>query len=151
MRAAAVFAVLALTGCSLGGGDEEEGATAKADFVVNLDDGSTLAAEDDLGTVGLTSRDRKTVVTIEVANPGKGRRQAEIRRGNCESIDAGITYMLGPVVDGKSETVVDTPLRVLRRGGYLVMVHDVPAEARIDGICGDLYRSQPPSAAPTFD
>jgi hypothetical protein len=152
VRAAA--ALLALTGCmaagcSLGGDDEPR--TAKGDFVVSLDRRSTLEPESDFGAVGLIARDGKTIVTVEVSKPAAPRQQAEIRRGNCESIDLAITYQLEPLLDGKSETVVNAPLRVLRRGGYVVLVHDVPAEARIGDVCGDLAKSQPPSAAPTFD
>jgi hypothetical protein len=145
----AVALALAASGCSLGGNDDQT--TPKGDFVVRLDDRSTTEPESDLGAVALTARNGKTIVTIDVSSPGAARQQAEIRRGNCDSIDFAVTYQLEPLVDGKSETVVDARLALLRRGGYLVLVHDVPAETRLGGVCADLAKAQPPDAAPTFD
>lgn len=151
MRAVlAVALALAVTGCNFGD-DEEPSALERADFVVDLDKGSTLESDEGLGGVALTERGAKTLVTIEVADPPGPTQQAEIRRGNCDVIDVAVAYRLSPVEDGLSETVVDVPLRELRRAGYLVMVHDVPSEEQLGALCGDLARSQPPSAAPTFD
>ena len=58
-------------------------------------------------------------------------------------------YPLNAVEDGVSEKIVDVSLSHLRRAGYLVMV-GAPGP-HLGGLCGDLYRSQPPDAAPTFD
>jgi hypothetical protein len=147
--ALSALAVVLLAGCSLGG-DDEASAFEDADFVVNLDDGETEELEEDLGAVALTRRGGRTLVEIEVEDPRASSQQAEIRRGNCESIDFAITYTLQAVADGKSETVVNAPLNVLR-DNYMILVHDVPAETRLGGICADLSRARPPDAVPVFE
>jgi hypothetical protein len=146
----ATVAVMLLAGCSFGGEDDESSAFEEADFVVNLDDGATTEFDEGLGAVALTRRGRRTLVEIEVESPRAASQQAEIRRGNCQSIDTAITYALQPVADGRSETVVNAPLDVLKNG-YMVMVHDVPAETRLGGICADLSRARPPDAVPVFE
>jgi hypothetical protein len=152
MRWIAVSATAAvlLAGCSLGGDDGASSAFEDADFVVNLDDRETEESEEDLGAVALTRRGGRTLVEIEVENPRASSQQAEIRRGNCGTIDFAITYTLQAVGEGKSETVVNAPLDVLRNG-YMVLVHDVPAEIRLSGICADLSRARPPDAVPVFE
>src|SRR5918999_2283534 len=107
--AASALAVMLLAGCSLGGGDDSS-AFEDADLVVSLDDGETGELDEDLGAVGLTRRGRRTLVEIEVENPRAPDQQAEIRRGNCQSIDLAISYTLQSVADGKSEKVVNAPL-----------------------------------------
>jgi hypothetical protein len=151
MRRIAVpaLAVVLLAGCSLGG-DDEASAFEDADFVVNLDDRATEEFEEDLGAVALTRRGGRTLVEIEVENPRASSQQAEIRRGNCETIDFAITYTLQAVADGKSETVVNARLETLR-SGYMILVHDVPAEIRLSGVCADLARARPPDAVPVFE
>jgi hypothetical protein len=147
--AASALAVMLLAGCSLGG-DDDSSAFEDADFVVSLDDGATAELDEDLGAVGLTRRGRRTLVEIEVASPRAPNQQAEIRQGNCQTIGGAIAYGLQSVADGNSQTVVNVPLGVLRNG-YMVLVHDVPAETRIGGICADLSRARPPDAAPIFE
>jgi hypothetical protein len=151
MRCIAVSAVAAVlvAGCSFGGNDESS-AFEDADFVVDL--GRNDQPDRRYGVVGLTGeRGGRTRVSIEFFDPTSPRQQAEIRGGNCTSINVAVSYRLSPLADGKSETVVDVPLGELRRRGYLVMVHEVAEEDRLGSFCGDLARSQPPSAAPVFD
>lgn len=164
--ALSAITVVLFAGCSFGGGDENDGALERADLVVNLVAGRIVFADptaepdEDLGAVGLTARGTRTVVTIEVARQREARQRAEIRGGDCATIGTGIVYTLNPVLEGKSETVVDAPLRELR-ARYMVLVHDVPAEAQIAGIvtalvngralCADLSRARSPGATPVWE
>jgi hypothetical protein len=142
--AAAVAAVTCLTACSFGG--DEQSAAERADYVTDL---IRLGREDERhGVVGLESVGRKTRVLVEVFEPQHPRLEAEIQSGNCDVLGSAV-YPLNSVEDGVSETVVNVSLSHLRRAGYLVMVGD--PGPRLGGLCGDLYRAQPPDAAPTFD
>jgi hypothetical protein len=145
MRPLATAAVLlALAGCMVGG--DEESATANADFITDL---IKLGREDEpYGVVGLQRVGQKTRVLIEVFEPERPLLEAEIQSGNCDVLGS-VVYPLNAVRDGRSETVVNVGLGHLRRAGYLVMVG--PPGPHLGGLCGDLYRSRPPDAAPTFE
>jgi hypothetical protein len=144
----AALMVLALAGCVFGD-DEEARPFEQADFVVDLERNDQ--PDNRYGAVGLTrEQGGRTRVSIEFFEPTSPRQQAEIRSGDCTSINLAVTYRLSPLSEGKSETVVDVPVAELRRG-YIVMVHEVAEEQRLGTFCGDLSRSQPPSAAPVFD
>jgi hypothetical protein len=141
----AAAVLLALSGCMFGGG-EKESAAASADFVTGL---IKLGREDEQhGVVGLERAGQKTRVLIEVFEPERPLLEAEIQSGNCDVLGS-VVYPLNAVRDGVSETIVNVALGHLRRAGYLVMV-GAPG-AQLGGLCGDLYRSRPPDAAPTFD
>jgi hypothetical protein len=146
----ALTAVALLSGCDLGGEDEES-ALHDAQFVASFDDAATEESDSGLGGVGLAAQGAKTLVTIELEAPRAPRQQAEIRQGNCQVVGGGVAYALRQVDDGTSETVVDAPIGELRRRGYLVIVHDTAADRQIRGICADLAKAQPPDAAPAFE
>jgi hypothetical protein len=146
MRVAVAAVVMCLlVGCSLSDEDEPSSAT-KANFVSDL---IRLGKDEQYGVVGLVRAGEKTRVLIEVVDPPSDQQSAEIRRGNCHVLDGATVYRLKTVVEGSSETIVDVPLSHLRRTGYAVLV-GVPSP-HIASLCGDLYRSKPPNAAPTFD
>lgn len=152
MRRLALVALasIALGGCDFGG-EEEKSELQGAEYVANLDDRTTEDPDDDLGGVGMTAEGQKTRITISVRNPRVPRQQAEIRQGNCDVLGMAVAYPLRHVENGTSQTVIDVPLRDLRRAGYVVTVHDVASEARLGSVCADLAKAQPPDAAPTFD
>jgi hypothetical protein len=140
----AVMLLFAATGCAFG--EEKQRVADRASFVADL---IRLGRDGEFGVVGLAPAGKKTRVLIEVFDPPSGPQAAEIRRGNCDVLDGATAYRLTPVSDGFSETTVDVSLQHLRRTGYAVLV-GIPA-THLGGLCGDLYRSQPPGAAPTFD
>jgi hypothetical protein len=142
-RLAVLSLLLALSGCSLGNDDDEE-VKVDAEFVVDL---VRLGSDRTTGKVGLSNEpDGKTLVEIALMEPASGQR-AEIRRGNCDVRSTDVTYTLPPLVAGRSQRILDLPLRDLRRAGYHVFVQDAEG---IEGVCGDLARSQPPDT-PTFE
>jgi hypothetical protein len=142
----ALILVFAVSGCSLGGDDEPESAVASSQFVTEL---IRLGREGERGRVGISSAGSKTTIVVEVSDPAEERLDAEVRRGNCDVMDGATAYALQPVTAGVSKTVVDVPLSHLRQTGYLVLV-GIPS-SHVGGLCADLARAQPPSAAPTFD
>jgi hypothetical protein len=140
----ALVVLLAFSGCSISG-DDDQGGTINAEFVVEL---VRLGSEKSAGTVGLSAEPGgKTRVEIVLLEPATGQR-VEIRGGNCDVIDSAAAYSLAPLVEGRSQSVVDAYESQLRRAGYLVLVHDA---AGIGGVCGNLARSKPAEAAPTFE
>ena len=141
----ALILALFLTGCSLGGDDREKSAVASSQFLTDL---IRLGSEEERGKVGLTAVDGKTRVVVEVSAPSSGQ-VAEIHGGNCDVLGGGVIYQLAPLKSGVSTTVVDIGLGPLRRMGYLVLVRG--AELGPGGLCGDLAKAQPPSAAPSFE
>jgi hypothetical protein len=143
----AVLALCLLAGCSIGGDDDERRATDASQFVADLT--RQDQEEGEFGSVGLSAAGTMSRVIVEVLDPPPVSQEVEIRSGNCQVVGSAVTYRLAPLDNGISETVVNVPLRTLRRMGYLVMVRD--SGAPIGGLCADLAQAQPPSAAPTFD
>jgi hypothetical protein len=145
IRVTTLFAfALILTSCGLWDSQKDTSQARSAEFVVDL---IPLGGEEPGGVVGLTrGPEGKTLIAVEVTVPA-GSQVAEVGSGNCDVLGTSV-YGLNPLLDGRSETTVDAPLRELRRAGYYVLVSD-PGHGP-GGLCGDLARSQPPSAAPTF-
>jgi hypothetical protein len=145
----ALLVAVALAGCSLAGGDEPESATASAQFVTDL---IRLGQDESFGQVGLTAvrRSTRVVVELEEEESTTARLAPHITTGNCDVLGSGVVYALNAFRDRVSETVVDIELEPLRRMGYVVLVGD-PRFGPTGGVCGDLAKAQPPSAAPTFD
>lgn len=144
-RLLAVLVVsVTIAGCSLDE-DKPESAVAGSQFITEL---IRLGGDDPYGRVGLSAVGNKTRVVVEVSEPPRDQREAEIDSGNCDVLGTTV-YALQPLRDGLSTTVVDIRLDALRRMGYTVMVPD--ASGGPGGLCGDLARAQPASAAPTFD
>lgn len=145
---AVVLVSVAAAGCSLRGKDgEPESATASSAFVADL---IRLGQERTFGRVGLTAVQGRTRVVVEVDEASAARTAPHITTGNCDVLGSGVVYVLRPFRDRVSETLVDVGLAPLRRMGYVVLVGD-PRFGPGGGLCGDLARSQPPGATPTFD
>lgn len=91
------------------------------------------------GTATLTEKDGKLVVTVDVANAPKGVSQpAHIHVGECPNPGA-VKYPLTSVVDGKSETTIDTTLDQLKDMGKLAInLHKSATQSKIYVACGDL-------------
>jgi hypothetical protein len=141
----ALLTTLLLQGCAFGS-DGEPDEIAKSDFVVGL---IRLGGDREYGRVGLDRiGNAKTRVLIDVAEQAATRLLAEIHTGNCDVLGVAV-YRLSPVRDGASETTVNVAVDELRRAGYTVMIRK--SDEGVGGLCGDLAKSQPPSAAPTFD
>jgi hypothetical protein len=140
---AALLVVVTCSACTLAGDDDQ--ATIDADFVAEL---VRLGAERSEGTVGLSAEPGgKTRIEIVLLEPATGQ-EVEIGQGTCEVRHGGAIYVMPKLVEGRSQRVVDVPVRDLRRAGYHVLVHDA---AGIGGVCGDFASSRPPDAAPTFE
>jgi hypothetical protein len=144
MRSVVLVMLLAIgvAGCDLGDGNGDESAVDKAQFVTEV---AQPFQEDlvPLGRVGLSREGgSKTRIAIELDDPPEPILRAGIRRGSCGStIGAGVVYPLEDVEDGESETVLDVPLRELRLGGYIVIIHPL-AQTTVGGTCGDLTSAE---------
>jgi hypothetical protein len=140
---AALVVLVTCSACALGGDDDQ--ASLDADFVTEL---VRLGSDRSEGTVGLRAEPGgKTRVEILLLEPATGQR-VEIGGGTCELRQGGAVYVMPQLDEGRSQRVVDVPVRELRRAGYHVLVHDA---AGIGGVCGDFASSRPPDAAPTFE
>jgi hypothetical protein len=145
-RGIAALLVALAAGCTVGGDDEPESATAASAFVTEL---VRLGQEKTFGTVGVSPDSGKTRVVVEVAEDPPAE-APHITTGNCDTLGSGVVYQLAPFGGRVSETVVDVDLDQLRRAGYVVLVGD-PRFGPTGGMCGDLAQAHPPGAAPTFD
>jgi hypothetical protein len=131
---ALTMATLALLGgCDLGGDDSSDASRIDdAQLLVGL--GNDGAA----GTVGLTDQGGRTWIALSVKDADATMR-AEIRRGLCfQQIDS-VEYVLNDLKDGKSETIIDLPLREVTNpsSSYIVMV--LPLSGKFTGsTCGNL-------------
>ena len=91
------------------------------------------------GTATLTEKDGKTVVTLDIQGAPKGISQpAHIHVGSCPNPGA-VKYPLASVVDGKSETTIDTTIDQLKEMGKLAInVHKSATLSKVYVACGDL-------------
>ncbi len=94
------------------------------------------------GTVVLSEEDGKTKVVINLtAAPGasvSASQPAHIHDGSCPTPGA-VKYPLTNVVNGKSETIIDTTIDQLKSSLPLaVNVHKSPTEIAVYTACGDL-------------
>ena len=122
-----------LTGCDVGGDESSDASRIdEAQLLVGL--GNDGAA----GTAGLTDQGGRTWIALSVKDAADTMR-AEIRRGRClEQIDS-VEYVLNDLKGGKSETVLDLPLREVTNpsSSYIVMVR--PLSGGFSGsTCGNL-------------
>lgn len=75
--------------------------------------------------------------TSPTSTPTTTARPAHIHSGTCASTGA-VKWALNPVVNGRSETVVDVSLHDLLNGPYYVNVHKSATELQTTISCGDI-------------
>ncbi len=107
----------------------------------------------ELGTARLKAEGNQVRVNIDVGNFPKDTPQpSHIHTGTCETL-GGVKFTLNPVVNGKSETLVDTSLTDLISSLPLAInIHKSEAEASIYYACGDVSTEEKkitPTPAPT--
>jgi hypothetical protein len=91
------------------------------------------------GKVTLLDQDGQTKVVIEVAPGPKGVQQpAHIHAGDCSSLGA-VKYNLNPVVDGKSETILQPALHFIHGlGQTAINIHKSTSQPDVYAACGNL-------------
>jgi hypothetical protein len=91
--------------------------------------------------------DGKTQVVITLTGTPTGSQEpAHIHRGTCRALDAKPAFPLSTVVDGKSTTIIDTPIKSLQSGQYAINVHQSTSNLGYYVACGNI--PQPPGAMP---
>ena len=92
------------------------------------------------GTATLTKQsDKQTKVVLAVTGGPAGVSQpVHIHKGSCAKLDPKPAYALSPLVNGKSETVVNASLADLRKGGYAINGHKSAQQASTYVFCGEL-------------
>jgi hypothetical protein len=103
----------------------------------------TLGAQSNSGESGTATLTdvggNKTKVEIAVTGqPANVPQPVHIHKGSCAQIDPAPAYGLTTLVDGKSETVIDQPLSVLRRERFAINGHKSAQEASTYVFCGDI-------------
>lgn len=118
--------------------NEDEGARVGAQSRnVTLDEQNDSGQD---GGVMLTDEDGKTRVILTInAQPANTEQPAHIHLGVCPSPGA-VLYPLNPVVDGRSETVLNTSLAdLLSTSSQLsINVHKSAEESNVYLACGDI-------------
>jgi hypothetical protein len=91
------------------------------------------------GTATLTkSGANQTKVVLEVKGaPSGGSQPVHIHKGTCAKLDPKPAYPLSPVVNGKSETVVNASLDSLQKG-YAINGHKSAQDVSTYVFCGDI-------------
>jgi hypothetical protein len=90
------------------------------------------------GTATLTKQgDKQTKVVVSVTG-GSGSQPAHIHKGTCAQLDPKPAFPLSPVVNGKSETVVNASLDDLAKGGYAINGHKSAEDIKTYVFCGDI-------------
>ena len=128
MRRVLALAVVTLAGC--GGGGAPEGASV----------GVELRDFNGSGQFGRANVERVSAesvrVTIELEGAPARAQPAAVVTGGCTSFDPTVEHRLEPVVRGRSQSTVRTPLDELTTGGYGIAVGGTRPEQFV--ACGDL-------------
>ena len=100
------------------------------------------------GTATLTVVDGKTEIVIDITpGPAGAIQPTSIRRLNCDNL-GGSPQLLEDVADGKSTTLINTPiptlLKLAREEGLAITVQKSRQEIDIDLVCGNFPRTPPP-------
>jgi MYXO-CTERM domain-containing protein len=90
------------------------------------------------GTAMLSAEGDQTRVVIDLANSPAGPQPAHIHTGNCGPTLGGVVFALEFPRDGKSTSLVNTPLAAVQTGGFAINVHKSPQEANIYVACGNI-------------
>ena len=92
------------------------------------------------GTATLTKAgNNQTKVVLDVQGAPSGVSQpVHIHKGTCDKLDPKPAYPLSPVVNGKSETMVNASLDSLEKGGYAINGHKSAQEASTYVFCGPI-------------
>jgi len=89
------------------------------------------------GTATLTKQgDKQTKVVLSVTG-GSGSQPVHIHKGSCAQLDPKPAYPLSPLVNGKSETVVNASLDDLEKG-YAINGHKSAQDVKTYVFCGDI-------------
>jgi len=90
---------------------------------------------------------KETLVILEIANTNGNTEAAHVHRGrlqasqenSCDNLDPKPAYVLHPVVNGSSKTLVKASEATLLSGNYVVNVHAENDLAHYVA-CGELYQ-----------
>jgi hypothetical protein len=92
------------------------------------------------GSAALVPENNKTRIIINLANTPNYPQQAYILQGSCEQ-PGNVIYTLSPLIDGKSETVIDLSLENLFDQLPLVIaVYRETPTAQINVSCGSILK-----------
>jgi hypothetical protein len=105
-------------------------------IVINLGPGRD--GDQTPATAQLISQDNKTLVLVSIKPGAAGVQQpVHIHDGACPGVGA-VKYPLTNIVDGKSSTVVDAPLKDLLTGTYSINAHESTANSGKYVACGGI-------------
>jgi len=137
--AAAAFALAAPAAAQVAPGDAGAGTKLGMRQLHNSGQAGTVTLSphgknETLVVLSITSADGKT----EPAHIHRGRTQGG-QESSCENLDPKPTYVLHPVVNGHSATLVKASEDRLLSGNYVVNVHSQSSIMHYVS-CGELYR-----------
>jgi len=89
------------------------------------------------GTATLSADGNQTRVVIDLANSPAGPQPAHIHTGTCATL-GGVAFNLEFPRDGKSTSLVNTPLSALQTGNFAINVHKSPQESSVYVACGNI-------------
>jgi hypothetical protein len=94
------------------------------------------------GTATLAKQgDNQTKVTLSINGAPSGVSQpVHIHRGTCAQLNPAPAFPLSPLVNGKSETVVNASIDELTKGDYAINGHKSAQEASTYVFCGNLKK-----------
>ena len=89
------------------------------------------------GTATFTPQGNKTEVVLQLTGAPAAAQPAHIHEGSCAKLNPAPKIPLQNVVNGKSTTVLDMPMKQVMAGGA-VNVHKSTADLKTYVACGDL-------------
>ena len=125
-----------VAGC---GNDSENNAEGEPAYDVELAEQNSSGQS---GRVTVTEDGEQVKVVIELDGTGDVAQPAHIHTGSCDTL-GDVAYPLSDVVDGRSETMLDTTIEELQDGvtadaGLAVNVHASADDADTYVACGEL-------------
>ncbi len=111
-------------------------AAARTTLTVPL---AQLNASGITGTAKLSEANGKTTVVVDVTGAPSGvAMPSHIHEGTCANLNPLPKYPLIDIVDGHSETVVDTTISALLASQFAINVHKSATDIKVYVACGDL-------------
>jgi hypothetical protein len=144
----AVLLAISVAGC--GGDGDQDGVSTGAIQVTKVDvqlQEQNFSGE--AGTATLTAAAGKTRVVIVLPSFAANAQPAHIHKGTCASLNSTPAYPLENIVQGRSTTVVDVPLKTLLKGKYAINVHRSAKKLKVYVACGDISEHAAPAETVT--
>jgi hypothetical protein len=103
-----------------------------------------------IGSATITDVGGKVLITVKLTGePSTASEPSHVHFGRCPLIKAIPAYNVGPILDGKAESVVDLSWAEINSGKYALNVHKSASDMGTYMSCGNIGVATTPLVLPT--